>query len=701
MSIDTQPDAETVEWDWSRVVPGETIKIPAVEGDDDIAPGVLEVVPDRTPVVYRAGSAAMVVASKTGRVAGLSARHAGTFGHWFGVGAKAVAQLGYRYIRAHDLQEALGGVTKSSDWNKVEYVRQRRWKTLGWLTGGTAGFNLAGWWALVKFGETPALDWSWVATPGFTGLVTAAVTALYGRYRLNNPGIAAGQILADEDTDDGEEPYPLAWCTSPGQVAECLSRAFYAEGIATRRVDLLAAHHWGKEIEVTLKGSTPGKVLAAADQMESHMALPAGGFMIEPDASDGSRIIVRLVQSNPFADMPSPVVHAPRSLSVHDTIVMGRGMDGSAFELTLDGFCALVIGAMGAGKTLGALRTISEALTACRDAVVWDLDPIKGGLAEFGGLMARRARTPEECEEALEEALSYINARGKLMHTLGMGDRWHATEKHPNLYINIDEFIQLTTRGKELAIKILRTGRQYGIYLIMAGQEATADALGDAIAMIVAFRILMACRFEDIKIAFGAGAGARGWRPDRMKPAVGPVANDAGQAMIMGGPFNRAIRWQFNKYTREQITSAVAERLAAGRPSMDADTLLQAGQGLSSAGQIANLAERLDALAQQGGVEDASVIAALFRAFDSRDGRAFLPTQEVLIPALRSVGIDDLDATSLSAKLRKHAPMAKAGREDCPEGKYLRGWHRGTVEQAAHGLLDPANTRRNPGGTPA
>ena len=39
MSIDTQPDAETVEWDWSRVVPGETIKIPAVEGDDDIAPG--------------------------------------------------------------------------------------------------------------------------------------------------------------------------------------------------------------------------------------------------------------------------------------------------------------------------------------------------------------------------------------------------------------------------------------------------------------------------------------------------------------------------------------------------------------------------------------------------------------------------------------------------------------------------------------
>ncbi|MFJ8033604.1 hypothetical protein [Streptomyces sp. NPDC096032] len=82
-------------------------------------------------------------------------------------------------------------------------------------------------------------------------------------------------------------------------------------------------------------------------------------------------------------------------------------------------------------KTLGALRTINEALTACRDAVVRDLDPIKGGLAEFGDLASRRARTPEECEEALEEALAYVTARGKLLPTLGMGDRWHATESTP------------------------------------------------------------------------------------------------------------------------------------------------------------------------------------------------------------------------------------------------------------------------------
>ena len=687
MSTEIEPGTLPAGWDLSKVIPGQL-----VEPDDDIAPGVLEVIPNRTPVLYRAGSTAMTVVSYTGRVVGITARGAWTVLHPFGVGSAAMCHLAYRYVRAHDVIEDIGGKTSKADVRMIKLERQGRWKLLGWSAAATAALNLAGWIALVRWGHVTALDWSWAVPPSVTALAAASIATLYGRYRLANPGIGPGQIVADEDKDDGEEPYPIAWATEGNQAADCLGRALFAEGADYREIKTLARHDWGWELEVRLKGSTPGKVQAAADQIESHMGLPDGGFMIEPDTRDKSRIVVRLVQSNPFASMPRPATHAPRSLSVHDTVVMGRAMDGSPFELTLDGFCALVIGAMGAGKTLGALYTINEALTACRDAVVWDLDPIKGGLDVFGDLMARRARTPEECEEALEEALSYVSARRHLMTSLGMDDRWHATEEHPNLYINIDEFIQLSPRGKELAIKILRTGRQYGIYLIMAGQEATADSLGDAIAIVVAYRILMACRFEDIKIAFGTGAGAQGWRPDRMKPAVGPVANDAGQAMIMGGPFNRAIRYQFNKYTRDQIASAVPERVAAGVTKMDADTLLKAGSALSTAGQRGNLADRLDSLDHA----DAALIAALLREFD-RKGRGFLPTNEVLLPALAAAGIEGVDATALSNRLRKHAPGVKSGREDCPEGSYLRGWHRADVERAAAGQLDPAKTRQNPG----
>jgi S-DNA-T family DNA segregation ATPase FtsK/SpoIIIE len=683
MSLDQHPEFP-VGWDTSKVIPGELL-VPDDLSGEDIAPGIVATYEPRPAVLARTGSAAMVVASVTGRACGLSAR-------WFFTGVRAVGFLGWRYVRAHDYQETIGGMSKSSDWSKTDIVRRKRWRLLGWTAGAVAGLNLAGWWALVKFGGMTALDWSWKIPPSLTAAAAVAAITWYGRYRANAPGIAPMQAIAEQDHPDGEEPYPLAWVQSGGQAADCLGRALYAEGADYRDIQTLNRHAWGWELEVVLKGSTPGGVQAKADQLESQMGLPDGGFMIEPDPRDKSRIIVRLVQSNPFADMPRPAVHAPRSLSVHDTVAMGRAMDGSVFELTLDGFCALIIGAMGAGKTLGALRTINEALTACRDAVVWDLDPIKGGLAEFGDLMARRARTPEECEKALEEALSYVTARGQLLPTLGMGDRWHATEKHPNLYINIDEFIQLSPRGKELAIKILRTGRQYGIYLLMAGQEATADALGDAIAMIVAYRILMACRFEDIKIAFGPGAGAQGWRADRMKPAVGPVANDAGQAMIMGGLFNRAIRYQFNSYTRDQISAVVPDRLTAGANRMDSDTVLKAGATLTTTGQRDNLAERLDAVAHT----DAPLIAALLRAFHAK-ARTFLPTSEVLLPVLEAAGVEGVDATALSNRLRKHAPGAKSDRTDCPEGTYLRGWRREDVERAAAGLLDPAQTRQGPG----
>jgi S-DNA-T family DNA segregation ATPase FtsK/SpoIIIE len=690
VSIDTTP----IDWDLSKVIPGEVVA-PEADDDEDIAPGVLEVRPSYPPVLRKAGGAAMVVAAATGKAIGITARAAWTGSVWFGAGFKAGCVLGWRYVRAHDHQEVLGGMSSGTDWNKVKQTRLSRWRFLGWTATATGLLNLVGWWAVTAWCNIPA-DTSWMVLPGIEAAAAAATVAAYGRYRLRAPDIAPQQVVADMDNPENEDPYPIAWVTSGGQAADCLARALFAEGADYRDVKTLARHAWGWELEVILKGSTPGKVQAAADQLESHMGLPDGGFMIEPDTRDKSRIVVRLVQQNPFADMPAPAVHAPRSLSVHDVITMGRAMDGSPFELTLDGLCALIIGAMGAGKTLGALRTINEALTACRDAVVWDLDPIKGGLAEFGDLMARRARTPEECEEALAEALDYVTARGQLMANLGMGDRWHATEKHPNLYINIDEFIQLSPRGKELAIKILRTGRQYGIYLIMAGQEATADALGDAIAMIVAYRILMACRFEDVRIAFGPGAGAQGWRPDRMKPAVGPVANDAGQAMIMGGPFVRAIRHQFNKYSRDQIIAAVTERTAAGMPTMDADTLLKAGAALSRTRQRSSLTDRL----VQSDHDDAALILTLLRAFDTAN-RDYLPTNEAILPALATAGLDDIDATALATRLRKHAPGVKAGREDCLEGKHLRGWHRTSVEQAAAGLLDPAKTRQNPGTTPA
>ena len=675
----------------SQTIVGEVVRPdrpPLADPDDDIAPGVIEYYTPRPPMVSRVASATVVAARYTGRGAGWSARTSWLLARWFGHGTRACAVLGHRYIRAHDHIDALGG-TSGPNWRKVLDTRVRRWRFLGYGAGALAAADLASWWALVKYEHLTALGGSYAVAPAVEALAAAGVLTVYGRYRLAaklTPTQVVDPADVADDTDP-DDPFPIGHATTFDQAAECLSRAFHAEGIATRDIDVTVRPAWGWELKVLLKGCTPAKVVAAADSLEAHMDLPAGGFMPEPHTANRSRLTVRLVERDPFADMPRPAVHAPRSLSVHDMVILGRAMDGGDLALSFDGFCALVIGAMGAGKTLGALRTFAEALTACRDAVCWDLDPLKGGLGEFGDLMALRARGPEECDAALLKALRYVQARSEVIRDVGMGDRWIATEEHPDLYIFIDEYLQLAPKSKDTAVQVLRTGRQYGIYLIIAGQEATEDALGDAIGSIVAYRILMACRFEDIKICFGVGKGALGWRPDRMEPAVGQVVNDAGQSFIMGGLFTRAIRYRYFAYSPEQITGSIPERLTAGMPRMDVDTLRAAGEDVRDDGRPLSLADRLADL----GPADAGHLAVLLDLF-AKHRTEFLPTRLITehLVALSDWEPGPVPGRTLGLLIARHAPGATASKGEWQGEKDTRGWAVRWVTEAGVNLLaDP------------
>src|SRR5438067_187669 len=183
MSLDQHPDLPP-HWDLSKVIPGE-LEVPDDLSDEDIPPGIVVPYEPRLPALRQAGSAAMVVASVTGRAIGLTARGGGRLLRWFGVGARAVGYLGWRYVRTHDFQEAVGGVQKKSDWNQNKAERRARWRTLGWGAGAVAALNLAGWWALVKYGELTALD-SWWMTPAAMTLAVASAITWYGRYRVNS-----------------------------------------------------------------------------------------------------------------------------------------------------------------------------------------------------------------------------------------------------------------------------------------------------------------------------------------------------------------------------------------------------------------------------------------------------------------------------------------------------------------------------------
>lgn len=582
MSLDHHSDFPA-DWDETKVIPGELHVPDDLSGeelsDDDLPPGILVPYEPRLPALRTAGSAAMVVASVTGRAIGLSVRGGWTGLRWFGVGAGAVGYLGWRYVRSHDYQEAVGGITSSADWRRNVDVRHRRWKLLGWTAGITASLNLAGWWALVKYGELTAAD-SWWITPATLTLAAFAAVTWYGRYRLNRPGIAPEQIVADQDDPNSDEPFPLAVCTSPSMVEDCVSRALAWEGIDVRQVRTLGFHGKFWEVDVLLKGgSTPGAVNGKADQLDAHFNIKHGGTLIDPDPQAAAHIVLRLVTGNPFDDMPKPVVHAPNSLDISDPHNFGRCMDGSLLDLVLEGLRILAIGVSGAAKTTGVLRDLAEVITACFNAIAIEMDPVKDGLREFEGVMAvPPIRGSKACEEWLDNMVKMARGRNIVRNRLGMGDTWVATKERPAIFVFVDEFIYLSQVAKEKFIELLRLGKQSGIYPIAAGQDATSDSMGDAIAETFTLKIMLASRWDDIRVVFGQGSAAKGFRPDRLVPAQNKdIKNDAGQSYIKGAGLDRPLLYGWNEHSSDGIKRAVADRIAAGRPWFDRDTLQAAG----------------------------------------------------------------------------------------------------------------------------
>ncbi|MCX4707069.1 hypothetical protein [Streptomyces sp. NBC_01373] len=570
MSLDQHPDFPA-DWDLDKVIPGE-LYVPDDLSAEDIAPGIVVPYEPSPPVLRQAGSAAMVVLSRTGRACGLTVR-------WFTAGAGAVGFLGWRYLRAHDLQEVLGGMSKSADWNKVDIVRRKRWKLLGWMGGVTAALNLTGWWALVKYGEMAALDWSWMVPPATTAAIAASLVTLYGRYRVNRPEIGPMQMIADQDNPESDEPYPLALATSPDMVEDCVSRALAWEGVGTRAVRALGFRGKFWEIDVALKGSTPGKVNAVCDQLDAHFNIKQGGTLIDPDPAESAHIVLRLVTGNPFEDMPKPVVHAPNSLDISDAHNFGRCMDGAPFDLVLEGQRILVIGVSGSAKSTGVLRDLAEVITACHNAIAIEMDPVKDGLREFEGVMAAPPiRGAKACEQWLEYLVKMAGGRNVVRNRLGMGDTWVATKERPAIFALVDEFIFLSTTAKERFIELQRIGKQSGIYVVAAGQDATSDAMGDAIADTFTLRVMLAARWDDIRLVLGQGAAAKGFRPDRLVPALNKdIKNDAGQSYIKGPGLDRPLLYGWNEHSNHGIKHAVADRIAAGRPWFDRDTLAAAG----------------------------------------------------------------------------------------------------------------------------
>lgn len=442
--------------------------------------------------------------------------------------------------------------------------KRRYWITRGLLAAPVAGGGLYG---LAECGV-------WVSALYAVAAIT--VGAIKGRPRGVDPGKV--QVHAE----DGD-PYPIADARNRTEAAECVRRALASEGIAVKEVEANRRYEWGWEVTVRLAKGKPADIVTKAPDLETPLDLPENGLLCQPVRKSRGQVVLRLVQSDPFAKMPSAPERGPNSRRMKDKQVIAYRMDGKPFEASLLGVHVIVIASSGGGKSV-ILRDLADCLTACSDVLVGDLDPGGNGLAPLAEALGVRAVGDDnmgQIEAILDQALKIAKARPGLFHKLGMKENWEPTPDRPAIVLFIDEYPQLSDRAKELAVKILQTGRKSRVQLVLAAQEATKDSIGAAIADSIALRIVGPCRHQDVVQVFGSGAIGEGWRPDRLDPAEGNAEGDdlrdASQAYVRGLGSREPLKHKFLFLEGKEGRRRAKERAAAGRPQVDATSLAAAG----------------------------------------------------------------------------------------------------------------------------
>ncbi|MFJ5644068.1 hypothetical protein [Streptomyces sp. NPDC093223] len=407
-------------------------------------------------------------------------------------------------------------------------------------------------------------------------LAAVTVGAWRGRPRGVDPGKV--EILAE----DGD-PFPIADARNRTEAAECVRRALASEGIQVKEVEANRRYDWGWEITVRLAKGKPADIVTKAPDLETPLDLPENGLLCQPVRTSRGQVILRLVQSDPFVKMPHTPDRKPNSRRMRDKQVIAYRMDGKPFEASLLGVHGIIIASSGGGKSV-IMRDLADCLTACSDVLVGDLDPGGNGLAPLAEALGVRAVGDDnmgQIEAVLDQALKIAKARPTLFAKLGMKENWEPSPERPAIVLFIDEYPQLSDRAKELAVKILQTGRKSRVQLMLAAQEATKDSIGAAIADSIALRVVGPCRHQDVVQVFGAGAIGEGWRPDRLDPAEGNAEGDdlrdASQAYVRGLGSREPLKHKFLFLEGKEGRRRARERAAAGRPAVDSESLRAAG----------------------------------------------------------------------------------------------------------------------------
>ncbi|MFB7475589.1 DUF3631 domain-containing protein [Kitasatospora sp. NPDC056184] len=366
----------------------------------------------------------------------------------------------------------------------------------------------------------------------------------------------------------------LREATTVEQAAAVLAQAIRAEGGDLAEVAQATQEPWGWSFYIRFNTGTPDSLNKddTYKALLTRLRLRRGGLLIEgdPDAGDGAHI--RALLRSPFSpEVVGPLpTRPPLSASIVDAADFGVAMDGNALVFSLAGLMLLMVADSGGGKS-GVMLAMAEVATACRDAVVFNLDPVGTGVGSLGEAITLNACMDEKKITAvLTYLLDLCSARARQRARYGWGNKWRVSAQHPAICVFVDEWPQLSEANKALLIRLLLLCRKEAIWFYGGSQFGTKDFLGQAIGPKLSARLLGACRRVDVTELLGGGAIAEGYRADLIQAATHTQANDAGQIYAQGLPGmpNRPIRYQVREVDDAYAARVGAERAAAGLPDL-------------------------------------------------------------------------------------------------------------------------------------
>ncbi|GAO13039.1 hypothetical protein TPA0598_17_00200 [Streptomyces lydicamycinicus] len=385
--------------------------------------------------------------------------------------------------------------------------------------------------------------------------------------RLLRPELDAPALGDSETEPELAKPFPIHEADTPERATDCVQRALLAEDVDLQQVYPAIKKPWGWQATVVLRSGTSADVVRILKDLDTRFRVGHGRTLAAGNPADGAEVTVRIMTSDPFANAPDFPARAPKSTSIRQSWSPGISVEGEETPLVLLGLHVLVVADTGGGKSL-LVRSLADYVTACTDAIVVDIDPTGRGLGPLRRAAYRTARTPEETEEVLEWLVEV--AEGRTTRLGDTEDVFPVTDQEPAIFGLVDEYPQLTKRGKKAALKLLRIGRKARVNLVICTQDATSDILGDAVADAFQIRIMLPCRQADVPLVVGRSAAiSEGWLPHFLVPGDEEDPADAGRFYIISARHRAPILRYVIPLDPEIALERAKERVAAGLPTLD------------------------------------------------------------------------------------------------------------------------------------